>query len=116
MSVLHQNSACFTRYPPMISRADTEHPAVGGDLIITRLRSLVVVTDAESALLAKTVGPEAFNRGRAGEVIVGEEEPEAKDRLGKDVENSVCDDLAIHGDVARSISNTPDTAHDQLHY
>ena len=39
---------------------------------------------------------------------MGEEEPETEDGLGKDIEDSVCDNLGIDIDIARSISNTPD--------
>lgn len=37
-----------------------------------------------------------------------QEEPEAKDRLGKDVKDSVSDNFSVDRDVARSISDTPD--------
>lgn len=40
-------------------------------------------------------------------VQVGQEEPEAKDRLGEDVENSVCNDLAVDVDIARAIRDAP---------
>ena len=42
-------------------------------------------------------------------VVVSEQEPEAKDWLGKDVEHSVGDDLAIDADVAGAVSDAPDT-------
>lgn len=41
---------------------------------------------------------------------MGEEEPESENGLGKDVEDSVGDDLRVNVDVARSISDTPDAA------
>lgn len=39
---------------------------------------------------------------------MGKEEPGSEDGLGKDVEDSVCDNLGVNVDVARSISDTPD--------
>jgi len=41
--------------------------------------------------------------------IVSEQEPEAKDGLGENVKDGVCDDLGIDANVARTIGNTPDT-------
>ena len=43
------------------------------------------------------------------QVVVREQEPEAKDRLGQDIEDGVSDDLAINGNVTGSIGNAPDT-------
>jgi hypothetical protein len=40
---------------------------------------------------------------------MGEEEPEAKDRLGEDVKNSVRHDLSIETNETATIGNTPDT-------
>lgn len=40
---------------------------------------------------------------------MGEEEPEAKDGLGKNIEDSVGNNLRIHVDVTGAVSNTPDT-------
>ena len=40
---------------------------------------------------------------------MGEEEPEAEDGLGKNVENSIGDNLSVDVNVAGSVSNTPDT-------
>lgn len=39
---------------------------------------------------------------------MSEEEPESEDRLGKNIEHGVSDDLRVNIDVARSISDTPD--------
>lgn len=39
---------------------------------------------------------------------MGKEEPESEDGFGKDIEDSVSDDLGVNVDVAGSISNTPD--------
>jgi hypothetical protein len=40
---------------------------------------------------------------------MGEEKPEAKDWLGKDVEHGVGDNFGINTDDTATISNTPDT-------
>ena len=42
---------------------------------------------------------------------MGEEEPESENGLGKDIEDSVCNDLGVNIGEARSISNTPNTRH-----
>ena len=42
---------------------------------------------------------------------MGEEEPEAKDGLGKDVKDSIRNNFGIDIDIARAISDTPNTAH-----
>ena len=39
---------------------------------------------------------------------MGEEQPEAEDWLGKDIENSIGNDLSVETDTATTISNTPD--------
>ena len=39
---------------------------------------------------------------------MGEEEPESKDGLCKDIKDSVSDDLGVNVDVTGSIGNTPD--------
>ena len=46
---------------------------------------------------------------RAGHAVMSEEKPEAKDRLGEDIKNSIRDDLNINTDHAATISDTPDT-------
>lgn len=40
---------------------------------------------------------------------MSEQEPEAEDRLGENVEDGVGDDLAIDADVAGPIGDAPDT-------
>ena len=42
------------------------------------------------------------------QTVMGEEQPEAKDGLGKNVEDGIGNDLSIDARDARSISNTPD--------
>lgn len=39
---------------------------------------------------------------------MSEEKPEAKDRLGENIENSISDDLSVHIGNASSIGDTPD--------
>ena len=41
---------------------------------------------------------------------MGEQKPEAEDRLSKDVENGVGDDLSIDTGNAATIGDTPDTS------
>lgn len=48
-----------------------------------------------------------------GHCIVGEEEPEAKDRLRHDIEDSVGDDFGINIGDAGSVSDTPDAGFGQ---
>lgn len=45
---------------------------------------------------------------RRRHAVVGEEEPETKDGLGQDVQNSIGNDLSIDTDHAGTISDTPD--------
>ena len=40
---------------------------------------------------------------------MGEQEPEAEDRLGEHVKDSIGDDFAVDADVAGSVGNTPNT-------
>jgi len=74
------------------------------------LGTLVVVTNADGALVAETLSPEAtdLNVG-LGDALVGEEEPCTEDGLGEDVKDGVGDDLLVNVHVAGAISDTPDT-------
>lgn len=47
---------------------------------------------------------------------MGEEEPEAENWLGKDVENGVSDDLSIKTNKAATVSNTPDAVMELVLY
>jgi hypothetical protein len=40
---------------------------------------------------------------------MSEEKPESEDGLGEDIKHSIGNDLCIDVDVARSVSNAPDT-------
>ena len=44
---------------------------------------------------------------------MGEEQPEAKDRLGKNVKDGIGNNLSVDGRNAGSISNTPDADRSQ---
>ena len=50
---------------------------------------------------------------RGWHAVVREQEPETKDRLGKDIENGVTDNLGIDTDVPGAISDTPDAKNSQ---
>lgn len=72
------------------------------------LRSLIIITNAESAFLAKTMSPEAIDGGRTGEIVMGDEKPEPENGFGEDIQDSVGDYFSVDTDVARTISDTPD--------
>lgn len=44
---------------------------------------------------------------------MGEEEPEAEDGLGEDIENGVGNDLSININLAGAVGNTPDAVKSQ---
>ena len=44
---------------------------------------------------------------------MGEEKPEAEDRLGKHIKDGIGDNLSINAGTAGAISDTPDTDTDQ---
>merc|ERR1711977_679189 len=76
-----------------------------------RLSTLVVVTDADLALAAKALRPEAAKVDVAlRHALVGEQEPGTEDRLGEDVEDGVGDDLLVrvHGHAAAVVGELPD--------
>lgn len=99
---MHVHVRAFT-----VLRSGSENPWKSS--CINALSTLVVVADTDGALLAKTVGPEAANIDvglrHAG---VGEKQPSTEDWLGKDVENSVGDDLLVNVHVAAAVGDTPD--------
>ena len=74
------------------------------------LGTLIVVTNADGALVAKTLAPETtdLNVG-LGDALVGEEKPGTEDGLGKDVKDGIGNDLLVNVHVAGAISDTPDT-------
>jgi hypothetical protein len=70
----------------------------------------VVLTDADGTLAADAVGPEAVELSIAlAHVGVDNEEPGTEDSLGKNIKNSVGDDLSVNADLAGTVGNTPDT-------
>jgi hypothetical protein len=89
------------------------------------LETDLVVSNADGTS-AEAIGPEALNRWgavsavrikyqigdkvnlRARHAVMGEEEPEAKDWLGKDIENSVGNDLSVETNDTCTIGNSPD--------
>lgn len=74
------------------------------------LSTLLVITNAERALVVETVSPEAtdLNVGLR-HVLVGKEEPKTEDWLGKNVKDGVGDDLSVNAGLAGAIGDTPDT-------
>ena len=72
--------------------------------------STVIVTEAEGALTVETVRPEAteINIGLA-ELSVGDDQPSTEDRLSKNIEDGIGDNLAVNTDTAGTVSETPDT-------
>jgi len=77
-----------------------------------RLRTLVVVTNAERTLTAQALGPEPANLDIGlWNARVREQQPGTEDGLSEDVEDGVRDDLLVNVHVAGAVSDTPDTKH-----
>lgn len=73
------------------------------------LSTLIVITDADSALTRETLGPEATNVNVGlWDAGVGEQEPGTENWLSEDVKNSVGNDLLVDVHVAAAVGNTPD--------
>ncbi len=73
------------------------------------LCTLIIITNADGALAAEAVGPEAakvYIGLRHG--LMREQEPSTEHWLGKDVKNSVGQDLLVDIHVAGAIGDTPD--------
>lgn len=69
----------------------------------------LVVSDPKAALASPAVSPESIKRWRgAGHAVVSEQEPEAEDRLGKNIKNSVGNDFDIQTNKTATIGDTPD--------
>ena len=76
---------------------------------MTRL-STIVLTDADGTLPVEAVGPETVELNIAfAEIGMGNQEPGTEDTLGKNIQDSVGDNLAVNTDDAGTISKTPDT-------
>jgi len=73
------------------------------------LRSLIIA-DADAALASsKALRPPSSHIDVClGELPVCHEQPEAKDGLGEDIEDGVCDNLGINTRATGTIGNTPD--------
>lgn len=75
----------------------------------TRL-STIVISEANSSVAVEAVGPETAELDVAlTHVCVGDEEPGTEDSLGKHIEDSIGDDLAVHAESARAVGQTPNT-------
>lgn len=76
-------------------------------------RLVVVITNTDATLVGQAVGPPATELDVGlGHTAVAQEQPQAKDGLGQDIEDAVSQDLAVHGGLARTIGETPNTVHD----
>ena len=74
------------------------------------LRALVIVADTDGTLAGEAMSPEATKIDISlGHVHVSQEQPQTKDRLRQDVENSVSNNLAVDINVAGAISDAPHT-------
>lgn len=90
------------------------------DLVIANLRhvsdghlSFIVITNSDAALCAEAIGPESLQGwGGAGHAVVGEQEPEAEDWLGKNIENGVANNLSIETNKSATIGNTPNAIYE----
>jgi hypothetical protein len=72
--------------------------------------STIVINETDGALATKAVGPETAKvYVGLGHLRVGDEEPDAKNGLGEDVENSVRDDLGVDRHLTGPVGDTPDT-------
>jgi hypothetical protein len=72
--------------------------------------STVVLTKTDGTLLVETIGPEAIQLNiTLTQLSVGNQEPGTKDTLGKDIQHSISDDLAVNTNLAGTVGKTPDT-------
>lgn len=76
----------------------------------TRSSTLVIITDAELALTGQSVGPVSAKLNIClRHVGMGQQQPGAKDWLGKNVKNGIGNDFSVNAGLAGTIGNTPDT-------
>jgi hypothetical protein len=77
---------------------------------VSDLCTLIIITNAESALSADSMGPEAteLNAG-LWEFGVREKKPEAEHWLRKDVKDGISNNLLVDAKDAGSVGNTPNT-------
>jgi hypothetical protein len=75
------------------------------------LRALIIITNADATLRAQPVSPEPANVDISlRQARVRNEKPSTKDRLGKNVKNSVGNDLGVDAKDTSTVGYTPDTA------
>ena len=73
-------------------------------------RLSTVVLKTNSTLATESVGPEAAKIDVGlGDFGMGDQKPDTEDGLGEDVKNSVGNDLSVNGQLARAISDAPNT-------
>lgn len=78
---------------------------ISSSILSNTLRTIVI--DADGTLIAEATAPPSLNAlGVVGSM--GKDEPETKDGLGEDVENSVGNDFSIDTPHTGTITNTPD--------
>lgn len=66
-------------------------------------------THTQGTLSGSTGSPETVNGGsRLGHLVVSGQQPETEDRLSKDVQNGIGNNLAVDTDDASAIGDTPD--------
>lgn len=65
----------------------------------------LIVVNANGTFTTESVAPETFNA--SGILGMCKQEPETKNWLGQDVENSVRNDLGVNGQFTRSITKSP---------
>lgn len=95
--------------PDTITKCRSSHRQPGKPSV-TETSSFVVVTNSDAALATPALRPESLERWRgAGHAVVGEQEPEAKDWLGENIEDGVGNDLDIETDQSTTVGETPDT-------
>ena len=70
----------------------------------------IILTKTDRALTVETVGPEAVELDIAlRQLSVSDQEPGTEDTLGKDIKDSVANDLGVNAQLARTVGKTPDT-------
>ena len=88
---------------------DTKDPTQAGAFVVNLyLRTIFFITNTKCAFLPEAMCPEALNRGRVREAVMGKEQPETEDRFGKNVKYGIGNDLGVDVNIARTVSDTPD--------
>ena len=98
------------RYEPFVVYAICSDNSRRLFVIFVSVLRTIIFTDADGAVTVETVSPETSKLNLAfGHVSVLNEKPGTEDTLGKDIQDSIGNDLAIDTDFTRSICQTPDT-------